>query len=116
MLTAALHAIGERPEKFGGHSFRIGGSQALAAAGKSVLYIMSYGRWTCPKSVLRYVTAPEFIRALDAKHMATAVVDVPWADVQTAIDGYYSSQRDADKLWVAPSMLAQGAPRVTPRA
>jgi hypothetical protein len=66
---ALLRAGVTDPTRFGGHSFRVGGSQALAAAGKSITYIMSYGRWACIDSVLRYVKTPEFIRALDAGHM-----------------------------------------------
>ena len=32
---------------YGCHSFRVGGAQALAMAGKSTAYIMSMGRWRC---------------------------------------------------------------------
>ena len=30
---------------YGGHSFRVGGAQALAMAGRSTPYIMALGRW-----------------------------------------------------------------------
>ena len=59
-----------------------------------------------------YVATPEFIRALDAQHMATALVDVPWAQIQTAIAQHYANQAHGDKLWVASSMVQQGAARV----
>ena len=105
MLTACLQCAGLTPKRFGGHSFRIGGAQALAAAGKSVLYIMSYGRWKCVDSVLRYVTTPEFIRTMDAKQMATAVVDAPWDNIEATIRSHYDGLPVQDKLWAAPSML-----------
>jgi hypothetical protein len=111
VLTACLSRAGLKSQAFGGHSFRIGGSQALAAAGKSVLYIMSYGRWRCAESVLRYVTTPEFVRALDAAHMVTALVDAPWTDVQLAIDQHYSRQSNEAKLWTAPAMLTTTSSR-----
>ena len=105
MLTKCLTAAGLDSKRFGGHSFRIGGSQALAAAGKSVLYIMSYGRWKCVDSVLRYVATPEFVRTVDARDMATAVVDAPWTNIEAAINTHYDKLPTQDKLWAAPSML-----------
>ena len=92
-------------DAYGGHSFRIGGAQALAAAGKSVMYIMSYGRWTCMKSVLRYVTVPDFLRALDAKDMQTAPVDASWDTLQQRVDTHYDDQPIHEQLQAAPRML-----------
>ena len=82
------------------------GGQGVAAGGKSVLYIMSYGRWRCVDSVLRYVTTPEFIRTMDAKQMATAVVDAPWGHIEATIRSHYDGLPAQDKLWAAPAMLA----------
>ena len=110
-LASCLQRLGLQPTQFGGHSFRIGGAQALAASGRSVMYIMSYGRWRCPQSVLRYVTTPEFIRALDAPAMTTALVDAPWADVQHAIAQHYDRQSMSEKLWTAPCMVQTSSSR-----
>ena len=58
---------------YGCHSFRVGGAQALAMAGKSTAYIMSMGRWRCVESVLTYVETPLQYRVRDAKAMMTAL-------------------------------------------
>ena len=104
VLTECLTRVGEKAVHYGGHSFRIGGAQALACAGKSVLYIMSYGRWRCVDSVLRYVTTPEFIRTMDAADMAAAVTDGKYLDLQASLDSYYQRQSHRDRLFVASSM------------
>ena len=60
-------------KQYGGHSFRIGGAQALALAGKSTSYIMAMGRWKCIESVLTYVQTPTIVRMRDARAMVTAL-------------------------------------------
>ena len=62
--------IGDDGYLYGLHSFRVGGAQALALAGRSVRYIMSRGRWKSPESVATYVAAPDFVLAEDAKDMS----------------------------------------------
>ena len=46
--------IGATGHLYGLHSFRVGGAQALALAGRSVFYIMGRGRWKTTESVSRY--------------------------------------------------------------
>ena len=41
--------VGTEGYLYGLHSFRVGGAEALALAGKSVRYIMSRGRWKSPE-------------------------------------------------------------------
>ena len=75
MLTWGLQQSGVAPEeerKYGGHSFRIGGAQALAMAGRSSPYIMAMGRWSCLESLLTYVETPMELRVQDAMDMVTA--------------------------------------------
>jgi hypothetical protein len=91
--------------RYGGHSFRIGGSQALAAAGKSITYIMSYGRWSCIDSVLRYVKTPEFVRIMDAGHMVAARTGWHVGPMQAALNANWDVQSRADKLWTARDMM-----------
>ena len=62
--------IGVEGYLYGLHSFRVGGAQALALAGRSVRYIMSRGRWKSPESVATYVAAPDYVLANDAKDMS----------------------------------------------
>ena len=57
-------------ELYGLHSFRVGGAQALALAGRTYEYIMSRGRWSSIESVLRYVETPLDIKISDAAAMA----------------------------------------------
>ena len=92
-------------KNYGGHSFRIGGSQALAATNKSVAYLMSYGRWKCVDSVMRYVQTPTVIRALDAADMTNALQAGKWYDVDRVLSEHYEKQTMADKLWTAKSMV-----------
>ena len=104
MLTAVktyTKAAGLVPGDFGAHSFRIGGSQALAAAGRSITYIMSYGRWRCTESVLRYVQTPLYIRMLDAQHMASASTTTKWDAIDAQVQQYYDTSNMQDKLWDA---------------
>ena len=112
VLSMCMRAAAMYEQDYGGHSFRIGGAQSLAASGKSVLYCMSYGRWRCTESVLRYVTAPDFVRALDASHMVSAVVDVPWAHITDSIRQHYDRQQYQEKLWTAKGMLSVSRARV----
>lgn len=83
-LVIGVAAIGLERRRFGAHSFRIGGAQALAAAGRSIPYIMAYGRWTCTESVLRYVKTPEYMRRMDAVDMVQAQTEHPWQHVLQA--------------------------------
>ena len=62
--------IGAAGYLYGLHSFRVGGAQALALAGRSVRYIMSRGRWKSPDSVATYVAAPAYILANDSRDMS----------------------------------------------
>lgn len=112
VLAKCLTSCGVNDADYGGHSFRVGGAQGLAASGKSVLYIMSYGRWRCTESVLRYVAAPDFVRALDAQHMVSAVVDVPWDHITASLRQHYDRQQHQEKLWTARSMLQVSSSRV----
>jgi len=76
ILTRALTKAGlskGEAGRYGGHSFRIGGAQALALAGRSTSYIMAMGRWKCIESVLTYVQTPTILRMRDARAMATAL-------------------------------------------
>ena len=60
---------------YAGHSFRIGGAQALALAGRSVEYVMAMGRWRCLESVMTYVGAPHEMRMTDVADMLAASHD-----------------------------------------
>ena len=100
-VKSYTRAIGLAADAFGAHSFRIGGSQALAAAGRSITYIMSYGRWRCTESVLRYVKTPLYVRMLDAQHMATANTTTRWGAVDAQVQQYYARTDMRDKLWDA---------------
>ena len=62
----------------------------MAAAGRSITYIMSYGRWRCTESVLRYVKTPLYIRMLDAQHMAASTTQTKWDGIQAQVRGYYA--------------------------
>ena len=41
-----MHSVGENPEQFGTHSYRIGGASALFAAGADETVIRTMGRWS----------------------------------------------------------------------
>ena len=74
IITGMLRGAGETQLKnFGGHSFRIGGAQAPALAGRSTPYIMAMGRWKCVESVLTYVETPVERRMQDAQDMVTTM-------------------------------------------
>jgi hypothetical protein len=70
MLKVTRSYIGKNPELYGMHSFRVGGAQAMALAGRSATYIMSRGRWKNVESVSRYVEAPDETKAGDSAAMA----------------------------------------------
>jgi site-specific DNA-cytosine methylase len=70
MLRTTRGMIGEDPKLYGMHSFRVGGAQAMAMAGRSAAYIMGRGRWKHIESVSRYVEAPESTKAGDSLAMA----------------------------------------------
>ena len=70
MLKMTRHFIGAESELYGMHSFRVGGAQAMALAGRSAAYIMSRGRWKHVESVCRYVEAPDDTKASDSRAMA----------------------------------------------
>ena len=70
MLKTTRSLIGRNPELYGMHSFRVGGAQAMALAGRSAAYIMGRGRWKNIESVSRYVEAPENTKAGDSLAMA----------------------------------------------
>jgi hypothetical protein len=70
MLKVTRHYIGADSELYGMHSFRVGGAQAMALAGRSITYIMSRGRWKHVESVCRYVEAPDDTKASDSRAMA----------------------------------------------
>ena len=59
------------------HSFRVGGAQAMALAGRSFEYIMAKGRWKHLESVIRYVETPMHIRARDSQMMTQAQRTAP---------------------------------------
>ena len=69
MLTTLRRLIHKDRELYGLHSFRVGGAQALAMAGRSFEYIMSKGRWKNVESVVRYVETPLEIRMTDSRDM-----------------------------------------------
>ena len=58
--------IGSTGHLYGLHRFHVGGAQALALAGRSVLYTMSRGRCKSSESVARYVEAPAYVQCADA--------------------------------------------------
>ena len=66
--------IGSAGHLYGLHSFRVGGAQALALAGRSVFYIMGRGRWKTTESVSRYVAPPSDTQCSDAKAMSTTAM------------------------------------------
>ena len=74
--TRAIHALRnlmhDKDAKYGMHSFRVGGCQALALAGRSHRYIMARGRWKSIESVLRYVETPLDFKLDDTVAMAQA--------------------------------------------
>ena len=69
MLPMLRKLIGNKAELYGMHSFRVGGAQALAMAGRSFEYIMAKGRWKSVESVIRYVETPLEIRINDSREM-----------------------------------------------
>ena len=69
MLTTLRKLIHKDGELYGLHSFRVGGAQALAMAGRSFEYIMARGRWKNVESVVRYVETPLEIRITDSRDM-----------------------------------------------
>ena len=69
MLTTLRKLIKKDEELYGLHSFRVGGAQALAMAGRSFEYIMARGRWKNVESVVRYVETPLDIRITDSRDM-----------------------------------------------
>ena len=74
-MREVFRGVGLTPaeeERYGGHSFRVGGAQALALAGHSLEYIMAMGRWRCMDSVLTYVETPTTLRQHDAAGMVTS--------------------------------------------
>jgi hypothetical protein len=82
-MTASMTLAGvdtKQQHDFGGHSFRIGGAQALALAGKPATYIMAYGRWRCMQSLLRYIETPHEVRLQDAADM----ISPPDTDISAA--------------------------------
>ena len=81
-----MSAIGENPEQFGTHSFRIGGATALFAAGADETVIRTMGRWSSDIHQL-YVRAC-FERCCDWTRRAgsTQVTDV--ARVFDEVDDY----------------------------
>ena len=109
-------AAGHNPHHYGGHSFRIGGSQALAAAGRSITYIMSYGRWRCTESVLRYVKTPLYIRMLDAQYMASSTTQMKWDNIQEQVQGYYAHTHLQQQLWDSTLMIHPGITPAAPSA
>ena len=70
MLPMLRRLIGKESELYGLHSFRVGGAQALALAGRSLHYIMAKGRWKHIESVIRYVETPLLIMTADSGIMA----------------------------------------------
>jgi len=70
MLRMTRRLIGTDGELYGMHSFRVGGAQAMALAGRSAAYIMGRGRWKNIESVSRYVEAPHDVKASDSAAMA----------------------------------------------
>jgi hypothetical protein len=70
MLPTTRRLLAIDAELYGMHSFRVGGAQAMALAGRSIAYIMSRGRWKTLQSVCRYVTAPDSTKAADSAAMA----------------------------------------------
>ena len=77
----------------------------MAAAGKSITYIMSYGRWSCIDSVLRYVKTPEFLRIMDAGHMMAAPTEWDAGSVRATLNRNWDAQTGDDKLWTARDMV-----------
>ena len=91
---------------YGGHSFRVGGAQALAMAGKLVTYIMAYGRWNCVDSVMRYVKAPDFVRLTDAMDMLAAG-SRHQAKLRESLDSLFVSSVQSTMAPLASAMVAQ---------
>ena len=81
-----MQAIGERPEQFGTHSYRIGGATALFAAGADETVIRTMGRW-CSDIHQLYVRAC-YERCCEWTRRAgsTAVTDV--ARIFDEVDDY----------------------------
>ena len=69
MLRILRKLLKKDTELYGMHSFRVGGAQAMALAGRSFQYIMAKGRWKSVESVTRYVETPMEIKISDAKAM-----------------------------------------------
>jgi site-specific DNA-cytosine methylase len=84
-IDAALRVAGiarDELRDFGGHSFRIGGAQALVLAEKPIAYVMSLGRWSCIESLLTYVETPLAVRLSDAHAMVSAAPAVSANDAR----------------------------------
>jgi hypothetical protein len=77
MLKTTRKLIKHHPELYGLHSFRVGGAQAMAIAGRSFAYIMAKGRWKHIESVIRYVETPLHISTGDSELMTRAQRTTP---------------------------------------
>jgi hypothetical protein len=71
-LQALRKLMRDEDKLHGMHSFRVGGCQALALAGRTHQYIMARGRWKGIESVLRYVETPLDFKLDDTSAMANA--------------------------------------------
>jgi hypothetical protein len=65
-----ISMIGINPDRFTGHSFRVGGATSMAASGFTEWEIMMLGRWSSD-AYLRYIKAPVELQASFAKRMAS---------------------------------------------
>ena len=87
-LTKVLEGTGmskKETQRYGGHSFRVGGAQGLALSNHSLPYIMCYGRWRSVESVMTYVTTPMHMREKDARAMLMGVAEGTAAQASTAL-------------------------------
>jgi hypothetical protein len=101
MLPTLRKMIGKDAELYGLHSFRVGGAQALAMAGRSFEYIMAKGRWKCVESVIRYVETPLEIRITDSRDMTMQRTAPP---------------RQPQSVWGGEHDPEMGRPRNCPRS
>ena len=111
MLKVTRALIGDDSELYGMHSFRVGGAQAMALAGRSAAYIMGRGRWKNIESVSRYVEATDETKAGDSAAMARTQQQRHDDTRRLGRGGIHHSQPEGDRL-LPPPRRGQQSDRV----
>ena len=81
-----MRSIGEQPEHFGTHSYRIGGATALFAAGADTTVIRTMGRWS--SDIYRLYVRACFSQTLEWSRRAGSTVVSDVAGEFEEVDSY----------------------------